>query len=198
MLKIGRAEVRLSPGEYVIADLKTGKDLDYGWQEIAIQLSVYAQGINTAGVWDRHEETWIPDPLGGAKVRTDVGIVVHLPVDKSGKKQPAVYGIDLESGWNAAVLCERVRAWRNVRNLASPVMVSEFDPVRPVRVEPEVVSRTTVRPPTLMERAQSVTSKGEASAVWRDAMKAGMPEAEIDGLVSVMQDRLKKLAEPAG
>ncbi|MER7487948.1 hypothetical protein ABTY20_18975 [Streptomyces sp. NPDC126497] len=207
-LKIGRAEVRLAPGEYVIGDKKTGRDLDYGWQEIAIQLGTYAQGINTSGVWDRHDEVWHPDPLSrfdkpGTKVRTDAGIVVHLPVDKSvdesEKKEPAVYGIDLESGWNAAVLCERVRAWRNVRTLASPVMVSEADTFAPSRSQPEaVVSRTAVRPPTLREKANAVTSKGDASAVWQEATAAGLSRAEVDELVTVMQARLRELAEPGG
>lgn len=199
-LKVGRGEVLLVPGEYVIGDKKTGRDLDYGWQEIAIQLGTYAQGLNTAGVWDRHAEEWRPDPLSGGKVRLDAGIVVHLPVDKSGKKQPAVYGIDLESGWNAAVLCERVRAWRKVRNLASPVMVSEAgaDTFAPARPEPAVTSRTTIRPPTLKDRAESVTSKSEASEVWKQAKTDGLPDAEVDALVAIMQARLKKLAEPAG
>lgn len=198
-LRIGRGEVRLEPGEYVIGDKKTGKDLDYGWQEIVIQLATYAQGINTAGVWDRKEEVWIPDPLNGAKVRLDAGVVVHLPVDKESEKTPAVYGIDLESGWNAAVLCERVRAWRNVRTLASPVMVSEapetFTPARPAQA---VVTQTTVRPPSLMDRASNVTSKSEASAVWKEAKQAGTSDEEVDKLVAVMQDRLRKLAEPGG
>lgn len=203
-LKIGRGVVRLSPGEYVIADLKTGRDLDYGWQEIAIQLAVYAQGFNTSGVWDRQAERWEPDPLSrfdepGKKVRTDAGIVVHLPVDKSGKKSAAVYGIDLESGWNAAVLCERVRAWRKVRGLASPVMVSQTEETfAPARPESAVVTRTTIRPPSLMDRARAVTSNGEASAVWRDAKAGGASEAEVNGLVAVMQARLAELAEPAG
>jgi hypothetical protein len=199
MLKIGRAEVQLLPGEYVIGDKKTGRDLDYGWQEHAIQLSTYAQGINTSGVWDRHEEKWHPDPLNGAKVRTDAGVIIHLPVDPESEKTPTVYGLDLESGWNAAVLCERVRAWRNVRKLASPVMVSEAaDTFAPARPEPQVTTRTTVRPPTLLEKAQAVTSKGEASAVWQEATQAGLPTSEVDKLVDVMQARLRELAEPGG
>lgn len=203
-LKIGRAEVRLASGEYVIGDKKTGKDLDYGWQEIVIQLATYAQGINTAGVWDRKDEVWEPDPLSrfdkpGTKVRLDAGVVIHLPVDKEAEKQPAVYGVDLESGWNAAVLCERVRAWRKVRNLAGPVMVSEapqtFAPSRP---GPDVVTQTVVRPPTLKERAANVTSKSEASGVWKDAKTVGLSDAEVDELVAAMQDRLRKLSEPGG
>lgn len=198
VLKIGRAEVRLEPGEYVIGDKKTGRDLDYGWQEIAIQLAVYAQGLNTCGRWDRREKKWYPDPLNGAKVRLDAGIVIHLPVDAESEKQPAVYGVDLESGWNAAVLCERVRAWRNVRTLASPVMVSEADTFAPSRPEPTVTSRTTVRPPTLREKANAVTSRGEASAVWSEATKAGLSKTEVDDLVAVMQRRLAELEEKAG
>ncbi|MGY5634163.1 hypothetical protein ACW7N6_38120 [Streptomyces sp. UC1A3] len=197
-LKIGRAEVRFQPGDYTIGDKKTGRDLDYGWQEIAIQLGTYAQGINTAGVWDRQAEEWNPDPLNGGKVRLDAGIVIHLPVDEESEKTPAVYGIDLESGWNAAVLCERVRAWRKVRNLASPVMVSEAETFAPSRTAPTVTTRTSVRPPTLREKANAVTSRGEASAVWQEATKAGLSKAEVDALVDVMQARLKKLAEPAG
>jgi hypothetical protein len=197
-LKIGRAEVRLEPGEYVIGDKKTGKDLDYGWQEIVIQLATYAQGINTSGVWDKRAEEWIPDPLNGAKVRTDTGVVVHLPVDKESEKTPAVYGVDLESGWQAAVLCERVREWRKLRTLASPVMVSEADTFAPARLEPTVVTRTTVRQPTLKDKALAVTSKGDASAVWKEAKTAGLPDTEVDELVAVMQKRLKELAEPGG
>lgn len=201
-------------GDQMIPTHNTGRNLDYGWQEIAIQLGTYAQGINTSGVWDRHAEEWHPNPLDGAKVRTDAGIVIHLPVDKESEKTPTVYGIDLESGWQAAVLCERVRAWRKVRSLASPVMVSEADTFAPSRTAAQTVrsapmagsydpdtgvtSRTTVRPPTLKDRAQAVTSKGEASAVWKDAKKAGLPESEVDELVSVMQARLKVLAEPGG
>jgi hypothetical protein len=198
-LKIGRTEVLLNPGEYVIGDKKTGKDLDYGWQEIAIQLATYAQGLNTCGRWDRNEEKWYPDPLNGGKVRLDAGVVLHLPVDPESEKVPTVYGVDLESGWNAAVLCERVRAWRKARNLAAPVMVSEAaDTFAPARPEPTVTTRTTVRPPTLLEKAQTVTSKGEASAVWQEAAQAGLPTSEVDKLVDVMQARLRELAEPGG
>lgn len=198
-LGIGRAEVRFNPGDYVIGDKKTGRDLDYGWQEHAIQLGTYAQGINTSGVWDRHEEKWHPDPLDGAKVRTDAGVIIHLPVDPESEKTPTVYGLDLESGWNAAVLCERVRTWRNVRKLAAPVMVSETAEVfEPRRAEPAVTSRTTVRPASLKDRAGSVTSKGEASAVWQDAVKAQLPKAEVAELVKTMQARLAELSEPGG
>jgi hypothetical protein len=229
-LQMPRGEVRLSPGEHVIGDKKTGKDLDYGWQEITIQLALYAQGVNTLGVFDWDDRTWDPDPLSrfaepGTKVREDVGIILHLPVDPRSTKKPGLHGVDLESGWNAAVLCERVRAWRKLRTLAGPVAVVDVNPLSdedpaanlppmhkpaPSAADQAPLSairgttqaaetlRATVRPPTLRERAEAVTSKAEASAVYQDAVAAGVSVAEAKELIALMQERIKMVAEPGG
>jgi hypothetical protein len=210
----GRGPVTLNPGEYVIGDKKTGRDLSYGWGEIAIQLAVYAQGLITVGRYDWDAEAWDPKPVGDAVIRADVGVIVHLPVEKTDGIEPAVWGLDLESGWNAAVLCERVRAWRNNRKLAAPVAVSEQQTFAPQRAAADVVrsapmvgdydpdtgvtSRTTVRPASLRDRAAVVTTQGEAAAVWDEATKAGASPAELDELVRLMQSRLRQLAEPGG
>lgn len=196
-VKTSRGEVHLAPGEYVIGDKKSGRSLEFAQREIAIQLGTYAQGLNTSGRFDWDTRTWDADPLGGAKVRTDVGLVVHLPVDDDATDLPSVQGVDTESGWNAAVLCERVRAWHKVKTLGS-VVVGEVETFAPARPAPAVVTQTTVRPPSLRDRANNVTSNGEASAVWQDAKKQGLPDAEVDELVAVMKDRLRKLAEPGG
>ena len=192
LLKMPRGEVQLLPGEFIIGDVKTGKDLDYGWQEIAIQLAVYAQGLNTLGRYDWKAGAWDPKPLEayaepGTKVRLDVGVIPHLPVDPRSTKKPALYGVDLESGWNAAVLCERVRAWRKVKTLAGPVTVVNGSQTAP-----------HARQPTLQERAETVTSRTEASLVFQAALAAGLPEAERNRLVALMQERLHALAEPGG
>jgi hypothetical protein len=196
VLRMPRGEVRLSPGEHVIGDKKTGKDLSYGWQEICIQLALYAQGMNTLGVFDWESRTWEPDPLSrfaepGTKVRDDVGVILHLPVDPRSKKDPALYGVDLESGWNAAVLCERVRTWRKLRTLAGPVAVVEDGGL-------DEGEAPTTRPPTLRERAETVTSKPEASAVYQDAVAAGLPVDEVKELIAIMQERIARVAEPGG
>jgi hypothetical protein len=195
-LEMPRGTVRLEPGEFVIGDKKTGKDLDYGWQEICIQLGLYVQGINTLGRFDWGTKTWDPDPLKayaepGTKVRTDVGVILHIPVDPRSPKKPGIHGIDLESGWNAAVLCERVRTWRKLRTLNGPVAVVDTpalgeDPVR------------TVRPPTLRERAEQVTSRPEASAVYQAAVAARVSVEELNELIGLMQEAIKRVAEPGG
>lgn len=197
-VKTARGDVHLAPGEYVIGDKKSGRSLEFAQREIAIQLGTYAQGLNTSGRFDWDTRTWDPDPLGGAKVRTDVGLVVHLPVDDDATEQPSVQGVDTESGWNAAVLCERVRTWHKVKTLG-PVVVEGADTFAPSRpAAPEVTTRTNVRPASLRDRAGAVTSKGEASAVWQQAKKDGLPDAEVDELVKTMQARLAEREEQAG
>ncbi len=68
--------VQLPDGTYCAADVKTGASLDYGWHKIAIQIALYAHGVNEAGLWNQTIEQWEPGP----EVRTDFGIVMHLPV----------------------------------------------------------------------------------------------------------------------
>ena len=207
VLKMPRGEVRLSPGEHVIGDKKTGKDLDYGWQEICIQLALYVQGVNTQGVYNWADDRWDADPLSrfaepGTKVREDVGVILHLPVDPRSKKHPALYGVDLESGWNAVVLCERVRAWRKLRSLAGLVVVADKDLLaeeRSARPQTDAGAlRKVVRPPTLRERAEAVTSRSEASKVYQDALAAKVPVAEAKELIDIMQKAISKVAEPGG
>lgn len=207
-VKLPRKVVRLSPGEFVIGDKKTGKDLSYGWQEICIQLSLYAQGLNTLGRFDWPTKTWDPKPLDayaepGTRVREDIGVVLHLPVDPTSDKLPAVHGVDLESGWNAVVLCERVRTWRKLKNLAGPIAVAQVTdgPTGDAGVDAArkvTVPKVTVRPPTLKERAEAVTSRAEASAVYQDATAQRVSLIELDELVKVMQAAVAAVNEPGG
>lgn len=201
-LDMPRGKVQLSPGEFVIGDKKTGKDLDYGWQEICIQLALYAQGVNTLGLFDWAQKIWEPDPLSrfgepGTKVRTDVGVILHLPVDPRSTKHAAVHGVDLESGWNATVLCERVRTWRKLRTLNGPVAVVDADPMAEDR-RTDAPASVVVRPPTLRERAEQVTSKPEASAVYQAAVAAQVPVSEVKELIRIMQEKIAQVAEPGG
>lgn len=211
-LEIPGKVIRLSPGEFVIGDVKTGKDLDYGWGEIAIQLAVYANGLNTLGRYDWGTQTWDPEPLAqyaepGTKVRLDVGIVPHIPVDKSKGKTPALYAVDLDSGWNAAVLCERVRSWRKFKKLAGPVRVLEAaqQPAAALAATPAAkvpAASAATREPTLSDLADAVTTKAEASQVFVRAKAAAVAGEitgdDLKGLVEHMQNRLRVLAEPGG
>lgn len=132
-----------SPGE--ILDDKTGRDLTYGWNEIAIQLAAYANAshvLNREIFWeDWHRLTaglragaapktmptrcWEPMPL----TRTDRAIVIHMPVAQAVDNPTAppvvtMYQVDIKTGWEAAQLCHDVREWRKRKGLAVPLSVT--------------------------------------------------------------------------
>lgn len=128
---------QLPNGDLVIGDLKTGSDLSYGWGEIAVQLAVYAHGVNENGLYDWNTDTWT---TLDSPVRTDYALVVHVPVDPRSPKEPAVYRVDLREGWAAAELCARVRAWRKHKSLAAPLTYVGLPEAPPAVVPTAVVS----------------------------------------------------------
>jgi hypothetical protein len=160
----GRESVHLPAGSWVVADLKTGRDLSYGWNEIAIQLALYA---HAAGIWNAVDEAWEQMP----PVDQRVALVIHLPVEKA---KATLYAVDIEAGWEAAELCERVRAWRKQRSLAGAVAANE---------EP-------VAPPTYEARIGAARSKEDLSAVWRDAYGKGEWTSELEKLGKERQREL--------
>jgi hypothetical protein len=91
-----------------VADLKTGKSLDYGWCAIAIQLSCYA---HAEYIWDWEH--------GARNVMPEVdkkrGLVIHLP---AGTGRASLHVVNLEAGWEAAKQAMWVREWRARKDLA--------------------------------------------------------------------------------
>jgi hypothetical protein len=196
--KLGKRTVTLYAGEYVIGDVKTGAKLDYGWLEICIQLAIYAQRLNTSGVWDWNTGQWgkptLPDnPEVLLKVRTDVGLIPHLPVDREEDAPLAtLFAVDLDAGWAAAVLCGQVRSTRKLGGLATALTSAD------VEEAPEAATVKTVvasRPVTLEYKAKAVTTQADASAVWKEAVAARTPKAEVDRLVGLMRNKLASHVE---
>jgi hypothetical protein len=96
----------------MIGDLKAGADLKRSWNEIAIQLALYA-----------HADT-IYDPTSGRHhqmlaVDQDRALVIHLP---AGEGRCTLYLVDIAAGWEMARLCGVVREWRARRDLAQVLM----------------------------------------------------------------------------
>lgn len=96
--------LRLPDGRLVVGDLKTQKDFDFGYLEIAAQLATYAYADLMFNVETREYE---PMP---AEVDKTTAIVMHLPV---GKATCALYEIDLVTGWQAALTAHAVRQLRS-------------------------------------------------------------------------------------
>lgn len=128
-----------------ILDDKTGRDLTYGWNEIAIQLAAYANAshvLNKEIFWEDWNRLtaglragaapktmptrcWEPMP----PTRLDRAVVIHMPVAQAVDNPTAppvvtVYQVDIATGWEAAQLCHDVREWRKRKGLAVPLTVT--------------------------------------------------------------------------
>lgn len=202
--KLHGRTVTLYAGEYVIGDVKSGADLSYGWMEICIQLAIYAQGLNTSGVFDWNQATWghpaYLDKNGQEvriQVRTDVGLIPHLPVDrKPGDPLATLFAVDLDWGWATAVLCGQVRSARKEGNLATALTVADVEEAPEPLQRAAARARSVIsRPPTLEEKAQTVTTQAAASAVWKEAVAARTPKADVDRLIQIMKAKLESHVE---
>ena len=98
----------------VVSDLKTGADLKYSWQSIAVQLAAYAHADNIYHPLEQRRE---PMP----QVSQEVAMVIHLP---AGEARCELHLIDIAAGWEAFQMSLATREWRKRRNLASPYKVA--------------------------------------------------------------------------
>lgn len=97
-----------SGGRALILDLKTGKNLAWSWQAIAIQLAIYAN----------HTATYDPttDQRGPRiDVDTATALVVHLPAIGPEAGTCQVYEVDITQGYSAYLTALEVRAWRKTK-----------------------------------------------------------------------------------
>lgn len=137
--------------ELVIGDVKTAKNVDYGWLEIIIQLALYSLATH---YWDAGKDDWVPMP----DVSRDKGVVAHLPV---GRAQCDLYEVDLVQGRAACELAAKVRAARSAKGLAKPLASS--------KVESPYAARL-----------RNCASRDELSAIWKEANAAGAWTKELE------------------
>lgn len=88
-------------GDYYIADIKTGRDIEWGALKIAMQLAVYAMSTPYLPSGERQPYPFELNPLAA--------IVIHLPV---GQATCTLHFVDIELGWSAVHTAGRVRELR--------------------------------------------------------------------------------------
>lgn len=171
-------------GSYVIGDLKTGKTMKYVMDETQTQLWCYAHGVNTNGIYDWNTDAWLPSGTYGdsletgpwqvPKVREDVGVIVHMPVQGPEAGTVNVLVADLTAGRVHAELCHTIRS----RPKHKPVPWASW-------VEPEPPA-----PLTWPQRFAAVVSKEEATALWREAKAEGVHPMTLQDLIRIARDAL--------
>lgn len=164
---------------YVIGDLKTGRDLSYGRMEIAVQLALYAHGINAHGVFDWLTGEWEPV----TPVRTDYGVVMHLPIQGDNAGKCTLKRVNLAAGWDAARVCGDVMSSRKRKDY----MDDSFE----LPQAPYVPELPTEYVPDWDHMFSNVDSSDEASLLWQDAKAAGITGLELNRLVGLAQDALR-------
>lgn len=187
-----------SSGQYVIGDVKTGKTLKYGMDEIETQEWIYAHGVNNAGVYDWNTDTWQPPRSYGDSIETgpwevpevseEWGVVIHMPVqgDDAGKVMPV--RADLQRGKRHAEVCHQVRVQRANKPKPEAWTGEEFG-------VSETLSRgLTYR--TWTEEFANIKNREQAAFLWQEAYDAGVPPEEMERLKETADARLKELAAP--
>lgn len=173
-------------GTYVVGDLKTGKTMEYALEETETQIWTYAHGVNQNGVYDWNTDTWRPvahdagvpnsmPPL--VKVREDVGVIVHMPVQGPLRGDVYVLKADLVAGAEHAKLCHtiRSRAKRKVTPFEAPGVI-DFSVIDPT--------------PWDVLFSQADTNE-RASELWKRAKEAGIKGVRLNELVALAQHAIK-------
>lgn len=218
--------VRLPDGTYAVGDKKTGATLEFNQAEIAVQIAVYAHGVNSVGVATAHPSdiegeppTWTwekpRDEDGNViKVREDIGIVIHIPY---GTGDCFIYAIPLDVGWRGAQLCREVQSWQKVKNIVEAVpdakpsgIVAELEkatavPAPDVFAEAEKgfevpTAANTGRTPVGVwtDRFAAVTTKDEARKLYQEAKDAGASPIVLKTLAEVGKGALNEHAKEEG
>lgn len=184
---------QLPNGELVIGDLKTGADLSYGWGEIAVQLALYAHGVNTHGLFDWRTKTW--ETAEQRLIRTDFAIVMHLPAGGDGC---TLHKVDLVKGWQRAQVCGSVMAMQADKGALShpftpaDVPAALTPPPAPVRGEVGQMAAEWEHAKTVFRAADSQQRLAE---LYQYAMDSGKFHTDqLATLVGIGKDRLAVLA----
>jgi hypothetical protein len=107
----------------LVADLKTGADLSYSYQSIAVQLAAYAhaEAIYVQGpAKDGSADQRLPMP----EVDQRWGLVLWLP---AGDAALQLLLVDLHAGWEAFDASMWCRQWRTRRDLMTPLAEFNYD-----------------------------------------------------------------------
>lgn len=177
-------------GQYVIGDVKTGKTLKYGMDEIEAQEAIYARGANASGAYDWNTDTWrtlkhatsVPGHPEKLTVSEDFGVIIHMPVQGDDAGQCILVKADLQRGWRHAELCAQVRFSR----AAKP----KPEPWDPIVLRPDL---TAAQAPSWDEQFSSVTTVAEAGQLWEKAKAVDVPGPDLVRLVGLAQQRLRSL-----
>lgn len=159
-------------GDRFVGDLKTGRDLSYAWSEIAVQLALYA---HADAIYNFDDGTFEEMP----KVRQDKALVMHLPIEGT---RCDIYEVNIELGWRAAELCEKVRNWRRYQGLARRISSTQA---------PDVAPAAARLPINWVDRIAAAETVQDLVDIWLEAKARGEWTTALEQLGLQRRDELK-------
>jgi len=135
-----------------ILDLKSGKDLSYGWLEATIQQALYA---HAPLMWDPATGRYVDKPV----VDLARALILHLPV---GQGRAQLYGVNIIEGWRLAQLAIQVRAERSAAKKLAWLVTPD---------DPATVA---------LHQVATAVSRGDLAALWENLNARGLWTAEVD------------------
>lgn len=158
------------PNTLMIGDVKTAKNIQLGWLEIAIQLVLYATATH---YWDEEADDWVEMP---GNLSQTTALVTHV---RYGSAACDLYAVDLTVGQEAVDLCQRVRAIRGFKGIATPLWQGADNDSPHARIAQSI---------------QRAANRQDLSQIWQDASAAGEWTADLQELGMA---RMRELAIPA-
>jgi len=171
-------------GVPMIADLKTGDNLEYSWLQIAVQMAIYnhADAIYQQGpAANGHGDERLPMP----EVDRNRALIMHLP---AGQGRLDLYLVDTARGWEAFQHSMWTRGWRaSSSSIAAPLVPEDslatqlqasLDAVGPRKGEPAPVPPSQASDPEVLRSVlqQRVDAIGAHPAARQDLMAYWPPD----------------------
>jgi hypothetical protein len=150
-----------------VLDLKSGKTVDFGWLEYAIQQALYARA---AFMWDAAGQQWAPM----STVNQDRALIAHVPI---GKARAQLYGVNLIEGWRAAGIAMEVRALRTKAQRGGLSWL----------VEPDNSAALA------LHNVKRAADRAELAALWDRLHPAGLWTDEINTAAAARWEQLQEV-----
>jgi hypothetical protein len=181
----------------LIGDLKTGRDLSYSWQSIAVQLAIYCradfvykQGAKADGSDD--ERLMMP------AVDQNYGLILWL---NAGTGQLELFLVDLTLGWEAFEHSMWTRGWRQIDPVerydtrAAPVLDTQLEASLEARgIDPDEAERRLRIRGTRGWLQQRIDNIGAFSSAARSQLARAWP-SDLPTLRSSDEHTRQQLAE---
>jgi hypothetical protein len=136
--------VRDASGTIYVADLKTGRTIEYGGLGFAIQLAIYAQAdaLYTQGAAADGSQDSRDTPPQFDRSRA---LIVHV---QPGSGVADLHWLDIARGAEALDVAMQVRTWRSTRNLLTPLKIAPGDAATHTPLPVEQVAPADPPPPS--------------------------------------------------